>query len=470
MGIYRTYFDKNNTIVQNSYVNTAKNPVSELFFGNGFSRFLFYCSFDEIKAKYDAGVFQTGTTKHYLKIKNTSNFDVSQRLSVYNDIVFSDKYRASSFDLELKTTKENWDEGTGYDFQYNILNSAQDTPYRIEPSNWYQASTGNEFYNPGVTLSSSKIAVQHFDNGDEDVVMDITDFVNDLLVNGITSGITSGSTGTGTSYNYTGFCLKFSDDLENYTYSDGNPRAMGLFTKYTQTFFEPFIETVYDDVIRDDRNSFYLNKTNRLYLYVNVDGEKKNLDSLPTCTINGSGYTVTHQTTGTYYATIPATGVTFLTYKKYNDIWSNVSVNSVQRSNITLSFIPKDSNDYYQIGSDVMEPTNYGISISGIKRDEKVPQGDIRKVFVHLRKPYTVAEYDVLTHLYYRLYIKQGQNKIDVLDWQEINREYNSNTFTVDTTWMVPQIYYVDIKVVRNGAVYVYNEEMRFEVPSKIYI
>jgi hypothetical protein len=469
MGIYRTYFDKNNTIVQNSYVNTAKNPVSELFFGNGFSRFLLYCSFDEIKAKYNAGVFQTGTTKHYLKIKNTSNFDISQRLSLYNDIIFSNKYRAASFDLELKATKEIWDEGTGYDFQYNILNSAQDTPYRIEPSNWYQASTIKTFYNPGITLSS-QITTQHFDNGDEDIVMEITDFVNGLLVSGVTSGTTSGSTGTGTSYNYTGFCLKFTDAYEEFSYGDGNARAMGLFTKYTQTFFEPFIETVYDDLIIDDRVSFTSNKQNKIYLYVNVDGQMVNLDSTPICTINNIAYPIIRQTTGTYYATILATGVTFASYKKYNDIWSNISVNGIARPNITLSFVPKDSNDYYQIGSDVTEPTNYGISISGIKHDEKVPQGDIRKIFVHLRKPYTVAEYDVLTKIYYNLYIKQGQNKINILDWQEVNKVYNSNTFTIDTTWMVPQIYYADIKVERNGAVYIYNEEMKFEVPSKIYI
>ena len=49
MGIYRTYFDKNNTIVKNSDVNTGRNQVSELYFGVTNSRFLFYCSFDEIK-------------------------------------------------------------------------------------------------------------------------------------------------------------------------------------------------------------------------------------------------------------------------------------------------------------------------------------------------------------------------------------------------------------------------------------
>ena len=53
MGIYRTYFDKNNTIVKDSLVNTGRNQVSELYFGDKVSRFLFYCSFDEITKKVE---------------------------------------------------------------------------------------------------------------------------------------------------------------------------------------------------------------------------------------------------------------------------------------------------------------------------------------------------------------------------------------------------------------------------------
>jgi hypothetical protein len=74
MGIYRTYFDKNNTIVKNSDVNTGRNQVSELYFGSSKSRFLFYCSFDEIKALVNSKVINIdGDTRHILKIKNTSN-------------------------------------------------------------------------------------------------------------------------------------------------------------------------------------------------------------------------------------------------------------------------------------------------------------------------------------------------------------------------------------------------------------
>ena len=71
MGIYRTYFDKNNTIVKDSLVNTGRNQVSELFFGAKTSRFLFYCSFDEIKNLINDKTINTDNeVKHILKIKN----------------------------------------------------------------------------------------------------------------------------------------------------------------------------------------------------------------------------------------------------------------------------------------------------------------------------------------------------------------------------------------------------------------
>ena len=48
MGIYRTYFDKNNTIIRDSLINTGRNQISELFYGDKVSRFLFYCSYFKI--------------------------------------------------------------------------------------------------------------------------------------------------------------------------------------------------------------------------------------------------------------------------------------------------------------------------------------------------------------------------------------------------------------------------------------
>jgi hypothetical protein len=40
MSYIRSYFEKNNTIVKNSQVNTAKNPTTEIYYGGGFSKFI----------------------------------------------------------------------------------------------------------------------------------------------------------------------------------------------------------------------------------------------------------------------------------------------------------------------------------------------------------------------------------------------------------------------------------------------
>ena len=72
-------------------------------------------------------------------------------------------------------------------------------------------------------------------------------------------------------------------EIENYT---------GFLTNKTNTFFEPFVETIYNDYILDDRANFALDKANRLYLYCNIGGDTENLDELPTCSVEGKEYEV----------------------------------------------------------------------------------------------------------------------------------------------------------------------------------
>ena len=47
MSYFRSYFEKNNTIIKSSQVNTAKNPTTEIFYGSGISKFLFKVDFTE---------------------------------------------------------------------------------------------------------------------------------------------------------------------------------------------------------------------------------------------------------------------------------------------------------------------------------------------------------------------------------------------------------------------------------------
>lgn len=455
MGVYRTYFDKNNTIIKNLEVNTGRNQVSELYFGEKVSRFLFYCDFNEIKKMVDEKqIIINDKTKHYLKIKNTSNFDISKYLSEDNNLQFSGNFRAASIDLELKEFTEFWDEGMGYDFVQSETTNEQNRDYSLEPSNWFYGTLLTPFNVSGGTLGVT-IGSQHLSLGNEDISIDITDYVNNFISSGNTD--------------YQGFCLKYTDEYENASFVDDRTYVLGLFTKYTQTFFEPYIETTYDDFVNDNRNEFFINKMNRLYLYSIIDGNYENLDEVPVVTINNniviSG--VTHQSKGIYYVDVFGDPELFDTYVEYNDIWSNIKYGGISLDPIKMRFVPYEASQYYNISEHIDDPIRYGISTSGIKHGEKLIQGENKKIFINLRKPYTVSEKDVITNCFYKLYVKQGNNIVTVLDWQPINKSSNTNYFNINTTWLIPQVYYVDIMVKRNGETNIYNEEIMFNVVNK---
>ncbi|NIQ13325.1 MAG: hypothetical protein GTO02_02610, partial [Candidatus Dadabacteria bacterium] len=88
---------------------------------------------------------------------------------------------------------------------------------------------------------------------------------------------------------------------------------------------------------------------------------------------------------------------------------------------------------YYNIGDNTELPKEYGFSITGVRRDEKIFRGDIRKVSVSARIPYTVNQTDIIDNLQYRLYVREGRNEYTVIDFQDIERTNNRNYFLLDT-------------------------------------
>ena len=72
MSYFRSYFNKNNTIIKDSQINTAKNPNTEIFYGSGFSKYIFRVDLSDLKTKIDNGdLVITPNTKHYLHLTNT---------------------------------------------------------------------------------------------------------------------------------------------------------------------------------------------------------------------------------------------------------------------------------------------------------------------------------------------------------------------------------------------------------------
>lgn len=467
--IIRTYFDRNNTLIYNSRTNLGKNPVAELFYGGNnitnkplFTRYIFQFDVSRIQNFRNKGMYpDLSKLKHTLKMTNTSSFDTSLLGMKTGD----GKDRANSFDLNLFEVNQSWDEGVGYDFSgQKYFTSVDSTVYSESPSNWYDSNTTVSWSNGvGVFVNWSGVtilATQHFEDGNENLEMDVTDVVNSYL--------------TGATNN--GLGLAFSEPLENTTTE--NLKFVGFFTRHTQTTYEPFIETKYLDTIHDNRGNFYTDKLNKLYLYVNLGGIPTDVDTMSGMSVTildnlGDTYSaftandITHVSQGVYSIELminsTSDGCTL-----YEDIWSGIVINGVIRPDIELEFEVKDGNEYYNIGADATIPKDYTFNVSGILDNEKINRGDIRKVRVMARVPYTVDQQEVLDTLEYRLYVKEGKAEYTIIDYTPVELAFNYNYFLLDTASLVPQTYYLDIKSTSNYEVKTTKGVLKFDITSQV--
>jgi hypothetical protein len=152
MSIHRSYFDKSNTLVYNSYTNTGRNPIVELFYGRvdniaipiGYSRYIFNIDLTTLTEKINDKTISTSCTgyndiTHTLRMTNTSFFDKE----LLNDKTSQGRRRATSFDLILFRIPQNqsWDSGVGYDYYDFGITNLNDRSFSQRPSNWFERTT-----------------------------------------------------------------------------------------------------------------------------------------------------------------------------------------------------------------------------------------------------------------------------------------------------------------------------------------
>jgi hypothetical protein len=499
MSILRSYIDKNNTIISNSYVNTGRNPVIELNFGAsdlivpnfGYTRFIFDLDLSLLRENIQSGVISTGCTSgmtHILNMTNTSSFDNE----LLNTFMSNERRRATSFDLILfripqisGTTGggQLWDEGVGYD--YSNFNLSQGSPngsstpltfvdsraYSSRPSNWYQTTTINNWSQPGIYDNKNQgdvnysgltiIAQQHFELGNEDLNMDMSDEINGVL-NGTITGVT-------------GWGLAYLPQIENIT-GLTDSYSVAFFSRHTQTFYQPFLQTTYNDLIQDDRNQFLKNQDNKLFLYVYQNGDLVNLDSNPFVRIEDrSGVVVSGmsslntclKTKGVYEVIVPNGFTGSPVPCVFYDIWSGLTINGQGIPNVQNQFILQEYTAGIQIGSTSREPQKYGFNFYGILQNEQILNTDIRKVGVTIKKAYTGQQLLLDVSVFYRIYVKEGTTEVLVQDWTPINRTPTEYYFMFDMRDKIPNQYYVDIQVNTSGEKDTYKKQLTFNIVNQ---
>jgi len=490
MSINNSFFSRNNTLISNSFTNTGRNPVTELFYGSssttqypsGYSRFIFDLDLTLLFQKIQDGTITTGCTDnmvHTLRMTNTSTFDAE----LLNTTTSQGRQRATSFDLILfripyinndQSTPQIWDEGVGYDFADLVYEYSEvDKNFSDRPSNWYQTTTIGVWTEPGVYNNNNTgvvpysaltiVDTQHFELGNENVSFNMTNEINSIIDGSLT--------------NVSGWGIAYKPQVENLS-GLSDTYEVQFFTRHTQTFYEPYLETTYDDLISDDRNLFTLGKTNKLYLYLYQDGNPINLDSNPNVTIldaSGSeipgltGLTTCRRTKGVYEVVIPPM-IGYKTPCMFTDKWYNLTYNGFGLPIQFNEFVLQPLKNSIQIGTVSTDPKIYGFDFYGIKQDEKIYNTDIRKVGVIIKQAYTTNKVLQNVDATYRVYVREGQTEVEVQGWTKINRTPNEYYFIFDTRDKIPNEYYIDIQVISSGEVNTYKRQIKFQIVNMKYL
>ena len=543
--IRHIFLDKTATIIKDSQANTGLNPVAELNYGEAITRILIH--FDETQIKNmvaDKTISDLDKTKFTLKMTNTAGIDgvpIDNTLKFGNTCI--NKERAVSFTVLALELPCGFDEGRGFEYLSDVW-ITKNKSYSKEGCNWFQCYNGKQWPEEGVyspaTIKkqyddfygedederkrSLVINRQRFDFGDEQLSIDLTKYVKDVLegkpnygillcfsplfevLNGgatfkelkhepyvaeitkeydelpSTSDITvpdlfkvvtteivddaySGETEiSGTSSSSVTVTTKYYKRVVR----DVQQQYVGFFTDHTNTFFHPYVEIEYDEPIKDDRECFYPGKVNRLYLYVNIGGKPQNLDELPTCNFAGIDCEVKQATKGVYYAEILLTD--YEPNVIVEDVWSNIKYEGVEQEDVELETVVLPRSDYFNIGMPGRKDETLVPSVYGINDDENVKQGDLREVVVDFRKKYTTNERKTVVDAYYRLYVKSGEQQIDILNgYQPVERTFLHNYFLIHTEDLIPNNrYFVDIKVRHGREEKIYEDVLHFRIVDNV--
>ena len=278
-----------------------------------------------------------------------------------------------------------WTEGNGVD-----LDEFSDH----DQSNWLSASSGVAWTTAGGDFNDSLAYEQEFDEGLEDMEIDLTAYVEGILDNSINGGT-----------NY-GLILK----LKTAQLTDANSYYTKKFSARGSEYFmkRPVIEAQWDSSIKDDRRNFHYSSSvapavdnlNTIYLYNNIGGRLKNIPSIGTNNIyvrfflssgsapvgtalnlhaDGSNVrtqsptvvTGTYVSTGIYKASVAITG----TAETLHDVWSNQALTTEY---VTGTLYPEN---FYT--SQTARTNDYYVSITNLK--QKYEHGENTRFRVYTR-------------------------------------------------------------------------------------
>ena len=216
------------------------------------SRILLQFPIDSIvEDRNNDAIPQSGSVQFYLKLSNVEHPSSLPK----------------KYSLVVNPVSRSWDEGYGLDME-----TYKDTG----PVNWISASNAEAWTAEGGDFYSSPSFSQYFEEGTEDLEVDITSLVEEWI--------------SGSIPNY-GLAVKLSSSLESEERSYYTKKFSARGSEYF--FKRPWIEARFDATVKDDRGRFYLynpfvpesESYNTLYIYNRFKGNLYDIPAVGTGSI-----------------------------------------------------------------------------------------------------------------------------------------------------------------------------------------
>jgi hypothetical protein len=464
--VTRTLIDKSTTIKKGSDENFGMNTVCMLNYGTGVSRALIHFDVEALKTKVEDKTYpDLSKLTHRLMFKNCASVDFKNNRQLLPAGDWNGaKERAVSFTLIALKVSKDWDMGVGADNTNDFWVTGK-SAVSYDAATWYNATTAEQWDDDGIypdsyieseydaylngSTDTIIVGVQKFDVGNENLSMDVTEYVNKLI--------------TGAEDNY-GICIMFEPYLETVARPTG--QYVGFFNEKTNTAFVPVLETRYDAEVNDNRFDFHIGKMNRLYMYSVIGGKFENLDEMPQCFINGTEYQVKQATKGIYYIEVKFAGNSYPANTILYDNWTNFYYQGDAIEDEEMEFVIKSQKTFFDLDETVRQPKILNPILVGIDDNEKIVQGERRLMKMWFKVPYTHSDYLLNESAEYRLYMKDGERDITVIDWDKAFNISKCNLFTIETATLPPSRYHIDIRASFGEELRVFKDKTVFDVVS----
>ena len=389
---------KSNLTSSGSLANMGESDVMEVFsiFAQASSSSL---ELTRILTKFPISTIVSDRAAGTIPISGSTNFILKLTNAVHGQTL------PTKFNLTIQPISQSWEEGFGLDMEeYSDLGA----------SNWISASTGVAWTTPGGDYLTSSNYNAYFENGTEDLEVDITSLVEQWV------------DGTITNYGV-GIHLTASEENAGRSYY-----TKKFFARGSEFFFKrPYIEARWNSAVTDDRNDFIISSSllpaednlNTLYFYNKFRGRFVNVPAVGTGSIYVSMYSGTtapvgarlplqggvYVVTGGYVSTgVYSASVAVDTPVKYLfDVWHNDS-----GSTPTIYFSGSTINTITYNASDDDDQNEYIINITNLKPSystkEKVQFRMYARTKDWMPTVYTIASSEIenttINNMYYKLY------------------------------------------------------------------